>query len=1191
MDPFTQAQIHVDEKDINGEQRRLKLVSEEPTAKIRDSSRSRLQRLGALYANPHDLSSPIHRTEEQFCADSPIKDVFENSEKRVKQRYGKLAELACSINQWEDDVSHHDPRPVSAVPPPKPALPSRKVSGIPPKKPALPSRNTLGKTLTKVKVPTQLALVSSEGADKQSIDDTEQINATNTKQLTCELQVMNSLEAQGLERRESSILKPAYVYTEVDEKHAMEEPVNELKVDENKPQVVNLASRFSKAVEEKSTAAIPLKTINVKAGLVSGRAAAFEQKTSSTQQLYRPQKDPTELSLKERMQLFERKKGGALLPKAALGMAPSISKIRQGEAALGKELGTKVATAALACNNVSSSSLLPTKPNGDNKLREKVAALVASTSTMAESKLNTDIQKQRQEDVQVRAYRFNKQKEVCDENEEQSVQSETLQTQSNVVSSTKHITSVPRHPHTPPPPPPKPKIILDGTKKRHSPSDILDDDESKRSRKSVTAASLRNQMYPALSDLESESERDNDCTTATIHGHSVAEEHTRMLAVTAETDRPESDFVEQHQQQQHSNIDDESYMDTEETDGSSIDICNGNLDRVIKQVVQKNHRQQQQNQQSKPVKEVRNADKKEFYGCTDSSVYSSEASGGVDDFLDEALEEYGDDDSTTKESADDLSRESKATTSCNSFFFCKTPKKYTSYQTISEENDESASSSKAATCNSQPVKPVLSVNRGNDDNTVTLVHTISFYRRQQGDNSAGSTPVRTVSHERKVLRSEIASAACEAMQIDYSKQQKLHEQNITHNETYVVDGNPSEETESEDSYLVQEKIKKLLDEVGKQQTIIAQASQALNLCAATIEFSGSTESVEGERHLLVATHRREAYLAEVQRLRVEKCLRPLGALRDKGRLTVKEITIPLREDYIRKLAGDTIAGHHLVCLLKCDENVLATKTMPTLPGLLAVKFPDILQMDNVHADFKITLEIYGMTAQREVLPHEVKYHINRNKKSGIKTPKKKGSENHLVMPLVQSPAGPNAVRTPALVQYGCITFSLHEIHRTSWTLTQVLGVSPLEGTLHMKANCQLAFLVEHRGFLTMFEEISGFGAWHRRWCYLNGSILNYWKYPDDENRKAPIGSLDLYACRTRRVTIAPRDICARRNTMLLEFVRPVKETDVESLIIVPNDRNTIVRQLLSADTQEECVLWCAYFNKVLLLLQSSAKKA
>lgn len=421
-----------------------------------------------------------------------------------------------------------------------------------------------------------------------------------------------------------------------------------------------------------------------------------------------------------------------------------------------------------------------------------------------------------------------------------------------------------------------------------------------------------------------------------------------------------------------------------------------------------------------------------------------------------------------------------------------------------------------------------------------------------------------------------------------------------------TDDDTQSDSEIDDANLVQDKIKKLLEEVCKQQQVIAQTSQALNLCAATIEFSGSTESVEGERHLLVASmkkitfknriykynsdfclaHRRQACLDEVQRLRVEKTLRPVGAPREKGRLTVKEITIPLRQDYIRKLSLETISGHHLVCLIKYNEHVLATKTVPTLPGLLAVKFPDVLQLNNVHADFKVTLEIYGMTAQREVLPHEVKYHINFNKKSGIKTPKKKASDNRLVMPPVQSPAGPHAVRTPALVQYGFAIFSLREIQRTSWTLTQVLGVSPLEGVVHMKVNCELSVSVEHKGFLTMFEDISGFGAWHRRWCHLNGTVLNYWKYPDDEKKKAPMGTIDLYTCSSQKVNIAPRDICARLNTMLLECQRPAKDTDKESLIIVPNGRTTTVRYLLSADTKEEREEWCAYFNKTLTLLRA-----
>lgn len=358
---------------------------------------------------------------------------------------------------------------------------------------------------------------------------------------------------------------------------------------------------------------------------------------------------------------------------------------------------------------------------------------------------------------------------------------------------------------------------------------------------------------------------------------------------------------------------------------------------------------------------------------------------------------------------------------------------------------------------------------------------------------------------------------------------------------------------------VDNKIKSLLDTVAIQQQQIAQASNALNTCASTVEFSGSTESVVAEWKLLVATHSRQAALNEIQRLRVERCLRPSDAPTECGRLTVREITLPLRQDYITKLSIDEITGHNLVCLLKYNERVLATKTVPTLPGLLSVKFPDALQLDDVYGDFKITLEIYGMTAQREFLPHDIKYHIkNSNKKKMIKTPKGKKAEASLIMPPIQSPAGPNAVLSPSFVKYGFVIFSLREADRISWTMNQVSNVSPLIGTVHMKVNCALSVNIDHRSFLTMFEDVSGFGAWHRRWCRLHGNVLSYWKYPDDE-RKPPIASIDLSACEQQKITTAPREMCARLNTLMIEMKRPREDGDRDSLFMKTHSDHTVVR--------------------------------
>lgn len=55
-----------------------------------------------------------------------------------------------------------------------------------------------------------------------------------------------------------------------------------------------------------------------------------------------------------------------------------------------------------------------------------------------------------------------------------------------------------------------------------------------------------------------------------------------------------------------------------------------------------------------------------------------------------------------------------------------------------------------------------------------------------------------------------------------------------------------------------------------------------------------------------------------------------------------------------------------------------------------------------------------------------------------KTPKKfLKQESRLVMPSVQSPAGPSAVRSPAFQLSGYVIFSLKEVHRQQFTLNKV----------------------------------------------------------------------------------------------------------------------------------------------------------
>ncbi|XP_017078605.1 anillin isoform X2 [Drosophila eugracilis] len=1073
----------------------------QPLARLRDTSRSRLQRMGALYSNTDDLSSPIHRTEGQFhVTTGEEEDSGNRSSRQPKQRLGKLAALADTINQWEDDTSHHEVHRPLEAPPPKPHLSSRRPDKAPAPQPP----------------------------QKDEVD-----KAAKTKQLNWDPK--GEAASAGKQENTATAAKPP--------------------VPEKSTTVSQVAKNFASSVPASKPPA-PAPAVSVKSGLVSGRAAIFENKGAGgqTQGSQRNQKDPCELSLKERMKLFETGNNKAMLPMAPIGSAPSISQIRAEE--VKQHLAAVHPVTAAAATTV----VAAPKPKPESKLRDKVAALVANAQSSAETRIK-DIDRQRQEDMQIISNRFNKQKELFD------IQPAVSSAPAPARAPAPAPPRVPAPPSSkvvrPMPPPPPPPIAgfspALATTKRRSPGDApITDDDSKRARKHS------DRLYPALSDLDSSG--DNCCATetasATDDSHEVDEEEIESCMDESE--------------------------DQSQTEDSSAGMCNGSLGREIMSAVQRNEEEMQQQQPNK--KTVRYADQDMYYD--DSSLNSSQVSAGIDDYLDEALvEDYGstqDDqsDSGDEHNASRLSLGSKGTTPSTSFSFRKNPG---SMCTPIEEHQEMLDLQTPLLSGAQPVKSELSVNQDND-NLVTLVHTVSFYRRQQSANGSNSTPVRKICREQQVMRSALAGDCHAKHRLEYDSPQQS--ENLGAVSSAMDDQNDEDDDEFQNAREIneaaqaQDKIKKLLSEVCKQQQVIGQASQALNLCAATVEFSGSTESVEGERYLLLATHRRQACLDEVQRLRVENSIRPVGAPKEKGLLTVKDITIPLRQEYVRKMASNNINGHHLVCLLKYNEHVLATKTVPTMPGLLSVKFPDVLQLNNVYADFRITLEIYGMLAQRDQLPHELKYHINVNKKGGVKTPKKKGGENRLVMPPVQSPAGPHVVRTPQLVQYGFAIFSLREIQRTTWTLTQVLGVSPLEGVVHMKVNCELSVSVEHKGFLTMFEDISGFGAWHRRWCYLNGSVINYWKYPDDEKRKTPMGSVDLNACSSQKVTTAPRDICARLNTMLLECERPALDTDQESLIIVPNGRTTTVRHLLSADTKEEREEWCAYLNKALTLLRA-----
>ena len=64
------------------------------------------------------------------------------------------------------------------------------------------------------------------------------------------------------------------------------------------------------------------------------------------------------------------------------------------------------------------------------------------------------------------------------------------------------------------------------------------------------------------------------------------------------------------------------------------------------------------------------------------------------------------------------------------------------------------------------------------------------------------------------------------------------------------------------------------------------------------------------------------------------------------------------------------------------------------------------------------------------------------------------------------------------------------------------------------------------------------------------NTLYFWKYPEDEQkRKLPIESetISLHDCTSETITLAPRDVCSRMNTFLLENRRRIQSGDRDAL--------------------------------------------
>ncbi|KAM3723474.1 Anillin-like protein [Dirofilaria immitis] len=399
---------------------------------------------------------------------------------------------------------------------------------------------------------------------------------------------------------------------------------------------------------------------------------------------------------------------------------------------------------------------------------------------------------------------------------------------------------------------------------------------------------------------------------------------------------------------------------------------------------------------------------------------------------------------------------------------------------------------------------VASTDRENVDGMVPLAHSVSFYRRKEKENRSGSETV--------ILGQFTPSPFSNTTILNRA----MSKTNMNDRSNFEIERARLEKA------------------INVQQEQIVQASRALSFCHSTQEFKGSREEVDAQRALLIATERRH-------------------------------ISVKLMRDFVNGHINyhDDQLLFYFIVLIRYEETVHHTTLTTSDEGICSgrLEFPHYIQFRSLPHDFSCTLEIFALRTRRELLRHETKYHIRRGNSL-------KKSQKSMFSPGPVSLGGPSAVIDPSFQRIGHLSLNISSVSKTRFHLSDTLY--PLDGVVEMKVRCYAedCGTVGYKGFLSLYQPVENIASWARFWCVLWDGQLRFWRYPEDENAKIPVVSIDLRTCACSEIKPIPVECCPYPNSMQIDVWLPGK---------YPQKPDKI-RILMAADRKDEMHSWLNAMN-------------
>ncbi|KAI4825313.1 hypothetical protein KUCAC02_020999 [Chaenocephalus aceratus] len=381
-----------------------------------------------------------------------------------------------------------------------------------------------------------------------------------------------------------------------------------------------------------------------------------------------------------------------------------------------------------------------------------------------------------------------------------------------------------------------------------------------------------------------------------------------------------------------------------------------------------------------------------------------------------------------------------------------------------------------------------------------------------------------------------------------------------------------EKSRPQPSVNTREKITTLNEEAGKLQNVISQTLQALSCCTDEEHGRGSLEEAEAEKLLLVSCEKRSALLVEVARLREERGSES-GEEGDyvpqqpcRGTVSITNIQLPLKVEFVCSSHNRTGRPSHFFFVLirygPCNIDATPLATAADAKNGDTISFPTSVILKDIRSSFEIDVEVYSLS-------HTSGGNSSMDRAS---TKSRRSSHSHSLTSAALPALNPRRASNFCLV--GSHKIDLASLGHGKFPLDKMKLEGKSGGCWEMNFRKSEGYSsVQHQGFLTMFEMISGYGVWHRRYFVLMGCTMSYWNHPNDRESKDAEGSISLSSTSSQCVRPVKRDSCARPFTF--ELVSSVPQQQDAG-------QDTFAKRWFSADSKEERLDWMEQLNQALL---------